>query len=336
MGDLAKQIAQITDQLKRKQDMERQFSDRIQALATEQKAPGRISVASPAVPVSSAHKDKRFMLSVMSMAGALFCGVVFAHLRGNVNPKVFIADDVQRTARVPFLGQLPHSPSAGTLLNDPNLLLQECMRMVRTALLERLDSGGERAVMITSASSSAGKTTVAIELAKSLAHLGKRTLLVEADLRRPTLAKRLGINNEEGLCALLSGEADQDAVITPSGVPHLDLIFAGRRPPVLNPELLANGVFTANLEHWKKQYDFVLLDCPPILPVADARILARQVDGAIMVSRSSHCRRSDVIQACADLSAAGGPLLGSVLVGVQPGSGYGYRYDYSYSYEATT
>lgn len=329
-GELAKQVAQINDQLARKQGEEKAFYDRIQALTTEQKAPGRISVAAPAVPVSSPHRDKRLMLSVMSLAGALFFGVVVAHLRGNVNPKVFIADDVQRTARVPFLGQLPHSPSAGTLLNDPNLLLQECMRMVRTALLERMTSGGERAVMITSASSSAGKTTVAIELAKSLAHLGKRTLLVEADLRRPTLAKRLGINNEAGLCSLLDGTVTDDDAITPSGVPQLDLIFAGRRPPVLNPEVLANGVFAAALERWKHQYDFVLLDCPPILPVADARILARQVDGAIMVSRASHCRRSEVIQACADLTAAGGPLIGSVLVGVQPGSGYGYSYEYSY------
>ena len=70
------------------------------------------------------------------------------------------------------------------------------------------------------------------------------------------------------------------------------------------------------LAKWRKAYDFVLVDSPPILPVADARILASQVDGSIMVSRSSHCKRADVIQACADLSAAGSPLLGTVLVAV--------------------
>lgn len=329
-GELAKQMAQVSDQLRRKKELEDQLSRRIQTLETEKKAPGRISVAARALPVSEAHKDKRLMLSVMTVMGALFLGVVVAHLRANVNPKVVIANDVLRSARVPFLGQLPHSVNAGTLLHDPNLLLQECMRMVRTALIERMAEHRQRAIMVTSASSSAGKTTVAIELAKSLAHLGKRTLLVEADLRRPTLSKRLGLANENGLCALLSGETDEQSAVTPTGVPNLDVIFAGRRPPVLNPELLANGVFGACLARWKKNYDFVLLDCPPILPVADSRILARQVDGAIMVSRSSHCRRTDVIQACADLNAAGGPLLGSVLVGVQPGSGYGYRYEYSY------
>lgn len=329
-GELAKQVAQISDQLRRKKEMEETIYNRIQTLEMEQKAPGRISVAAPALPVSEPYKDKRLMLSLMTLAGALFCGVVVAHLRANVDPKVIAANDIQRTSRVPFLGQVPHSDLAGTLLNDPNLLLQECMRMVRTALLERLDGGRLRSVMITSASSSAGKTTVAIELAKSFAHLGKRTLLVEADLRRPTLAKRIGLDNPNGLCALLSGESEESSVITPTGTPNLDVIFAGKRPPVLNPEMLANGVFGTCLTRWKKKYDIVLLDCPPILPVADSRILARLVDGAIMVSRSSHCRRTDVIQACADLTAAGGPLLGSVLVGVRPGAGYGYHYEYNY------
>jgi capsular exopolysaccharide synthesis family protein len=329
-GELAKQVAQLSDTLSRKQEMEEALHNRIQALETEQKAPGRITVSSKAVPVSEAYKDKRLLLSLMTIAGALFCGLVTAQLRTSVNPKVFAADDVQATSRVPFLGQLPHSPTAGTLLNDPSLLVQECMRMVRTALLERMSGSRQRAIMITSATSSAGKTTVAIELAKSLAHLGKRTLLVEADLRRPTLAKRLGIENDNGLYAMLDGEVDEPSAITASGVADLDVILAGRRPPVLNPEILANGIFVSSLKRWKKNYDFVIVDAPPILPVADARILARQVDGAIMVSRSSHCRRSDVIQACADLSAAGGPLIGSVLVGVKPGSGYGYRYEYTY------
>jgi succinoglycan biosynthesis transport protein ExoP len=216
-GELAKQVAQITDELTRSQNHEEELHNRIQSLETEQKAPGRITVAAPALPVSEAHKDKRLLLSLMTMAGALFCGLVFVQLRVSMNPKVFAANDVQSSARVPFLGQLPHSEHAGTLLNDPNLLLQECMRMVRTALLERMNDGRQRAVMITSASSSAGKTTVAIELAKSLAHLGKRTLLVEADLRRPTLAKRIGLNNEDGLCALLTGDIDDEAAITPFG-----------------------------------------------------------------------------------------------------------------------
>ncbi len=335
-GEMAKQVAQLNDQLRRQQELEEAIHNRIQALEIEHRAPGRISVATRAVPVSEPETDKRVLLSLMTLAGSLFVGVALAQLRLTMQPRIFAAQDVQRSARVPFLGQLPAAPVATSLADDGDPLVGECMRMVRTALLERLDGGGGQAVMITSASSAAGKTSVAIELAKSLARLGKKTLLVEADLRRPTLAKRLAVTNDDGLCALLQGEADDTRVVTQTIIPNLSVVFAGRRPEVFDPEILANGVFAASLKRWKSNFDFVLIDSAPILPVADSRIIARQVDGAIMVSRSWHCRRSDVIQACADLSAAGGPLLGSVLVGVRPGRGYGYGYTYDYQYEETT
>jgi non-specific protein-tyrosine kinase len=104
--------------------------------------------------------------------------------------------------------------------------------------------------------------------------------------------------------------------------------MAGECPAAYDPELLANGVFSSCLRRWKSSYDFVLLDSPPVLPVADARILAGQVDGTIMVLRASHSRRDEVVQAYADLSAAGGTLLGTMLVGVQTPSSYGYYNDY--------
>jgi len=246
---------------------------------------------------------------------------------------VYEADDVQHTVRVPFLGQLPAEPAATLLARASTPLIAECMRMVRTALLERFSGVGNKAILITSASAGAGKTSVALELAKSLAHLGKKTLLVEADLRRPTLGGRLNLAPGAGLAALLSGAAKHRQVIVHSSVPRLDIIPAGEMDEEFDPELLANGVFSACLTRWKQAYDFVLVDSPPILPVADARIIAGEVDGTIMVSRASHCRRTDVIQACADVTAAGGPLLGTVLVGVQQRSGYGYSNGY-YSEQA--
>ena len=127
---------------------------------------------------------------------------------------------------------------------------------------------------------------------------------------------------------MLAGTARHGQVIVSSDIPRLDVLPAGERSVDFDPELLANGVFRTCLARWKKAYDFVVVDSPPVLPVADARIIAGQVDGTIMVSRVSHCRRMDVIQACADVTSAGGPLLGTVLVGVPHGSRYGYSYDY--------
>ncbi|MCH7841025.1 MAG: CpsD/CapB family tyrosine-protein kinase, partial [Planctomycetes bacterium] len=167
------------------------------------------------------------------------------------------------------------------------------------------------------------KTSFAVLLARSLAMLGRRTLLVEADLRRPSLAERLNLDTESGLAALLMGSTADESVIVRSSVDKLDILAAGELPENFSAELLANGVLSRCLERWKEKYDFVLLDSPPVLPVADARILSSQADGTILVLRSSHCRRAEVAQACTDLTDAGGRLVGAVLVGVPIGSVYG-------------
>jgi len=325
-GELAKQVAQIADQLRSKRALYETVHTRIQTLELEQKAPGRISVAARAVEPSEPHHDRRLLMTLLAMGGALLTGLVVAQLRSSMNPKICEPGDVQYTIRAPFLGQLPTAPPATSLANDGDPLVGECMRIVRTALLERLGGADSRVVLITSASSRAGKTSVAVELAKSLAHLGKRTLLVEADLRRPALADRVGVKPKVGLGALLTGTVKDKQAIVPSQVPKLDLLLAGEQLGDFDPERLANSVFTSCLRRWRKSYDLILLDSPPVLPVADARILAGQADGTLMVVRASHSRRTEVIQAYADLSAAGGRLLGSVLVGVPAGSGYGYSY----------
>lgn len=131
-----------------------------------------------------------------------------------------------------------------------------------------------------------------------------------------------------GLAALLTGAADDRRVVLSGTTPRLDLVLAGDVAEDFDPELLANGVLDVAMARWRKIYDFILVDSPPVLPVADARILARQTDGTLMVLRSSHTRRSDVVQAYADLSAAGGTLLGTVLVGARIGSGYSYDCGY--------
>ena len=327
-GELAKQVAQLADQLRRTRELYETVHTRIQTLEMEQKAPARISVAARAVEPSEPYHDRRLLMTLMALGGALLTGVVVAQLRSGINPRICEVDDVQRTVRTPFLGQLPAAPPVTSLVNDGDPAVAECMRMVRTALLERLSGTESRVVLITSACSRAGKTSVAIELAKSLAHLGKNTLLVEADLRRPALADRVGIRPQIGLGALLTGSAKEKQVILPSQIPRLDLLLAGEQLGDFDPERLANGVFASCLRRWKKAYDFILLDSPPVLPVADARILAGQADGTLMVLRASHSRRSEVVQAYADLHAAGGRLLGSVLVGVRAESSYGHSYGY--------
>jgi capsular exopolysaccharide synthesis family protein len=331
-GELAKQLAKIEQELRDKRDLHESFRLRLQSLEIEEKAPGRISVASYAIEPTSPHTDRRFLLTLMAIGSAAAMAAGMAFLRISTDTKVRDVGDVQGVARVPFLGQLPPLPKRRDLLADGSPMLQQNVRMVRTALLERLGSRGKNVVLITSSTSEAGKSSLSILLSRSLASLGKKVLLVEADIYRPSLGERLGIDADTGLASLLCGTADDRKAIRPVGVENLEVILVGDAPSAFHEQdLLADGVFSKCLARWKKRYDYVIMDGPPVLPVADARILTNQVDGTILVLRASHCRRDEVVRTYADLSAAGGRLLGTVLVGARPGPGYGYysgRYTY--------
>ncbi|MCP4246720.1 MAG: polysaccharide biosynthesis tyrosine autokinase [bacterium] len=324
VGESAKQIAQYEEETSHKRDLYQAVRSRLQVLEMESKAPGRISVAArPFVPTEP-YRDRRFLFSLMALSGAMVIGLFVGHLRGSVNPKIWEAGDVRRAMRVQFLGQMPSVDTADGYDIDSDPLALESMRMVRTALLDRLCGTNDRVVLITGSSARVGKTSVAFGLARSLANLGKKTLLVEADLRRPSLSERMMLESNIGLTSLLGGTATDSQAILSTDLPKLDVLLAGDRPAEFDSELLANGMFATCLTRWKNSYDYILLDSPPVLPVADARILASQADGTIMVLRSSRCRRSDVIRAYADLAAAGGTILGTVLVGIHHESHYDY------------
>ena len=208
------------------------------------------------------------------------------------------------------------------------------MRMVRTALLDRLAGQASSAVVVTSPGARAGKTSVAILLAKSLANVGKKVLLVDGDLRRANLSERLSLGGAAGLTDVLSGRATLEAVCTGDRLPSVDVMSAGTEAHRDETELLANGAFRKCVTEWKKKYDFVILDSPPVLPVADARILASQVDGVILTLRAAHCRRADAIDALNQLNAVGSKTLGTVLVGADQESGYHRDYGSNYDHSA--
>ncbi len=324
VGDVAQDMAHYDEEIKRKRDLLDRIRERLTTLEVESKAPGRITVASHAIAPSRPYRDRRALLTAMALVGSLLLGVGVGYLRAITDQKIREVGDVEQTVRVPFLGALPPLPDSSNLLGEWDPVTTENVRMVRTALLQRLTGSGKRVILITSSSSRAGKSTVAILLCKSLGQLGKRTLLVEADLHQPSLGGYLGIDANAGLARLLTDGLDDRDVIRSIDRGRFDVLLAGERTEEFNFELLANGVFSACLERWKQSYDYIVLDSPPFLPVADSRILAGQVDGTIMVLRSAYSRRNEVVQAYAELSAGGGTLLGTVLVGARVHADYGY------------
>ncbi len=326
VGEIAQQIAVVEEQIRQNREINDDVRQRIEEKEMESKAPARIQISSYGMVPSEPAKDQRILLTLLAVAGAVAVGAGVGYLRCSTDTRIQNVGDLTDAVQVPFLGHLLMLPRVTEPLDEHSPALDEGTRMIRTALVRRLRDTRAPVVLITSPLSQSGKTTMAVLLARSLALLKKRVLLIEADLRRPSLAGRLRIDAPLGLAAILAGAAtDEDAILRSSDL-KIDILTAGNRPTDFAPDSLADTAFSDCLERWKKSYDFVILDGPPVLPVADSRILASQADGTVMVLKSSHCRRADAAQAYACLGMAGGTLLGTVLVGGRGEGSDGYYY----------
>jgi len=316
---LEREMAEVS----RKQGLYESAVQRLSELDIEGRAPGRINVQSYADEPSEPYNARRsLLLTAMAICGAAALALAAAYVRVSLDQAVQGVSDLKGPFETPFLGCVP-------LLRDPQRPSEqeqaaqtEHVRMIRTALLERIDRQRGSAVLISSAGPQAGKSTLALLLAESLAQCGKHVLLVDTDLRNSAVSKRCGVRAEPGLVGVLTSKAtDAEAVSHYNGT-DLDVLPAGRLGASHDPELLANGMIAASLKRWKSQYDVVLLDASPVLPVADARILARLVDGALLVVREGRCRRGDVADALALLWASGTKPLGTVIFASRNRIGY--------------
>ena len=201
--------------------------------------------------------------------------------------------------------------------------MSESFRGLRTSLL--LSRGGRSAnsILVTSAHAGEGKTTIAVNLAISLAQLGRRVLLIDADMRRPSVHKYFP---QSGSClsAYLAGQGSWREMAHPTVVNGLYVLLSGPRPE--NPaELLSSDAMQALIREATTAYSFVVLDSPPLLDVADSRILASLADATVLVVKSGGAPRQVVQFAESQVRSAGANLLGVVLNNIDArGDNYGY------------
>ncbi|WP_426112988.1 chain length determinant protein tyrosine kinase EpsG [Massilia sp. PWRC2] len=190
----------------------------------------------------------------------------------------------------------------------------EALRLLRTELLQRWFgvASGRHALAITSAEAQDGRSFLAANLAVAFSQLGKRTLLIDADLRQPRQHTLFGLPNGMGLSALLSGRAGLSAIVPVGGLPGLSLLTSGSAPP--NPaELLARSSFARLLDELAHDYDVVLIDTPAALDCVDARSVAASAGAALVVARKDASDLAAVSQLATTMSAAGIAVLGAVL-----------------------
>jgi capsular exopolysaccharide synthesis family protein len=217
--------------------------------------------------------------------------------------------------------------------DDPRSGFAEAFKNLRTSLLLASPDHPPRRVVVTSCEPGDGKSTVALNLGIVLTQMGRRVLLVDADLRRPRIQRVVESKNEVGLSSYLSGNATADRLIGATGVPGLDVITSGPIPP--NPSELLDSPRLSDLFdelEQRERYDHIIVDSPPALLVADGIILSTKVDATILVVRAAATRRESCVQGVARLQRARARLVGTVLNALSDRPRY-YYYRKEYRYE---
>lgn len=268
----------------------------------------------------------------------LLAGLGLAAVRDRLDTTIKSLDTLEEITDAASLGAVHFDPGAAKrpLVTDldshaPRL---ESFRVIRTNL-EFLGVDQEsKIITITSPLPADGKSTTALNVAITLAQAGRRTLLLEADLRRPRIADYLHLETAVGLTTVLIGRAGVDDVIQKfAAAPDLDVITSGVIPP--NPsELLMSSTMKLLLADLRTRYDVVIIDAPPILPVTDAALLAAAGDGAVLVVRHGKTTRDQVLQSRQRLTGVDAALLATVLNFQPRKSAEGYGYGYGYGLDA--
>ncbi len=280
----------------------------------------------PAWPKPMLNLAIAILLGAMAAAGLIF-------LREAIDDAIRTPDDAEAKLGLSLLGTIPRvggSASPLEALATQRSTLSESYSSLRTALEFSGEAGVPRRLLVTSSQAAEGKSLSSYAIARSLAAVGRRVLLVDGDLRRPSLAKLLGVEQETGFSNVLNGTAALDEQVVPLETPNLFFLPSGPLPP--NPaDLYGKAQVRAAIEHLSDSFDVVVIDGPPVLGLADAPLLAGAVEGVVFLVDTSQSRRGRAKTAIRRLQRASGRVLGVVLTMFDPrAAGYG---DYGYSYE---
>lgn len=277
----------------------------------------------------------------LALAGllGLLLGAAVIFVLEFLDESLKVPSDIETKLGLPLLGSVPLLPTAAALAEaerDPRSGFSEAYHSVRSALQFARVDGAPRTLLITSSQPKEGKSTSALAIARAFARMGKSVLLIDGDLRNPSLHKMLGAANRTGFSSVLAG-ADLAGAVQRTDQEHLTLLSSGPRPP--SPaDLLSSPALGAFLDRVGESVDLVVIDGPPVMGLADATILGNAVEGVLFISGAGVVRRGAALTALERLRAAGADVVGGVLERFDSRKanlgGYGYEYAYSYDYGA--
>jgi len=256
-----------------------------------------VNIVDPASVPAEPAEPRIALYLALGAAGGLISGVFASIVREHLDGSIRTPEDVEFYCEMPSLGMIPRitdedavseeSRHAGpAILERPSSQFAEAFRALRTSLLLSSPGGPPKVIVVTSSLPQEGKSVTSTNCATVLAQAGRKVLLIDADMRRPTLQGYLGLKSGVGLSACLSGSrSDVPAAVPLPSMPTLEVITAGDRPP--NPaELLASETMQILLTQWREKYDHIVIDTPPVLAVTDAVVLATLADCVVLVARS--------------------------------------------------
>jgi capsular exopolysaccharide synthesis family protein len=274
----------------------------------------------------------------LAAALGLLLGLGLAVARELLDSSITTSDDVAAVTAAPILGNIFSDDSAK---RAPLEVLQqaspwaEAFRVLRTNMQYVEVDEDQKVIVVTSSLPGEGKSTVAVNLAITLSLANQRVALIECDLRRPLIAERLRLDGAVGTTSVLIGKVGLQDALQEYGDSGLRVLACGPIPP--NPsELLQSHAMERLLADLRSEFDVVILDAPPLLPVTDAALLSTQADGAVVVTRHGATTRDQLTHAIERLDSVDAKVLG-VVVNMAPqrkvGSSYGYGYGYGYGTE---
>ena len=294
-------------------------------------------VVDPAFGGNVPIRPKTQLIYIVALLAGLILPIVYVYLKDLLNNKVESANDIAKLTQVPMLGEILYEEGSEAIVVQANSrkAIAEQFRAVRTNmqfLHGKNIAGKGKITLFTSSMSGEGKSFVASNIAAALAISGKKTVLLELDLRKPKVSKYLDLGNKVGLSNYLIGKAEIKDIIQQTKVnENFFVIGSGPIPP--NPsELLVQQEIEVLLEYLKANYDEILIDTPPIGLVTDAQILARLADATIYLVRQNVTFKQQVKNLDELFKNKKFPKLNVILNGVKLGGSYGYGYGYGYGY----